>query len=78
MVSKAGKTQVASNSIDIWQYEQILWQKSPCKACRTISTFVRDSCWLYTQIQFDNNISIIISPCLKKSRKDIWQQWDYY
>ena len=78
MVSKAGKTQVASNSIDIWQYEQILWQKSPCKACRTISTFVPDSCWLYTQIRFDDNISIIISPCLNKSRKDIWQQWDYY
>ncbi len=31
----------------------------------------------YTQIRFDDNISIIISPCLNKSRKDIWQQWDY-
>ncbi len=50
MISKTGKTQVANNSIGIWQYEQIHWQKSPCiyKACRTISTFVPDSCWLYS------------------------------
>ena len=31
----------------------------------------------YTRIRFDDNISIIISSCLNKSRKDIWQQWDY-
>ncbi len=32
----------------------------------------------WTQILFDDNISIIISPCLNKSGKDLCgQQWDY-
>ncbi len=77
MVSKTGKTQVANNSIGIYgnmQYEQL--SKIPLyiyKACCTVVG--------YTPIRFEDNISIIISPCLNKSRtesrKDIWQQWDY-
>ena len=64
MVSKTGKTQVANKSIGIWQYAVQFLLLS--------QTVVG-----YTQIRFDDNISIIISPCLNKSRKDIWQQWHY-
>ncbi len=80
MVSKTGKTQVANNSTGIWQYEQIHWQKFPCIYIyiKYAVLFLLSSQTVvgYTQIRFDDNISIIISPCLNKSRKDIWQQWD--
>ncbi len=79
MVSKTGKTQVANNSIGIYGNMNKYAGKNPLVYIKHAVQFLLlfQTVVGYTQIRFDNNISIIISPCLNKSRKDIWQQWDY-
>ncbi len=81
MVSKTGKTQVVNNSIGIWQIGNInkYTGKNPLIYIKHAVQFLLLSQTVvgYTRIQFDDNISVIISPYLNKSRKDIWQQWDY-
>ena len=80
MVSKTGKTHVAnSNSIGIYGNMNKYTGKNPLVYIKHAVQFLLLSQTVvgYTQIRFDDNISITISSCLNKSRKDIWQQWDY-
>ncbi len=78
MVSKARKTQVANNSIGVYGHMKKYTGKNPLVYIKHAVQFLLLTQRVvgYTQIRFDDNIPIIISPCLNKSSKDIWQQWD--